>query len=135
MSENLDTIGLPLPQDSVILIVDDLPSNIQLVASILRGAGYQVLPATGGQQALHCARNPPPDLILLDLVMPEIDGFEVCRRLKADPETSAIPVIFLTAAVESQQIVKGLEVGGVDYVTKPFNPPELLARVRTHLEY
>jgi two-component system sensor histidine kinase/response regulator len=135
MIENLDPIDLPSPEDSVILVVDDVPSNIQLVGSILRVAGYQVLPASDGPQALGYARNPPlPDLILLDLVMPDMDGFEVCRRLKSAPETSAIPIIFLTAAVESGQIVKGLELGGVDYVTKPFNPPELLARVRTHLE-
>ncbi|MBI4661735.1 MAG: hybrid sensor histidine kinase/response regulator [Verrucomicrobia bacterium] len=134
MSKNLDTVELPRPEDSVILVVDDVPNNIQVVGSILRGSGYQVVPATSGEQALRFSKNPAPDLVLLDLMMPEMDGFEVCRRLKSDPETSAIPIIFLTAAVETERVVKGLEMGAVDYVTKPFNPPELLARVRTHLE-
>lgn len=129
-----DSNSLPNPSESVILVVDDVPTNIQVVGTILRGAGYQVVPATSPVQALKFAKDPPPDLILLDVMMPEIDGFEVCRRLKADPETSSIPVIFLTASVEAEQVVKGFEFGAVDYVTKPFNSAELLARVRTHLE-
>jgi signal transduction histidine kinase len=92
------------------------------------------MPATSGAKALEGVRLQLPDLILLDLMMPEMDGLEVCRRLKADPLTQPIPVIFLTASNEMQHLVKGFEVGAVDYVTKPFNPPELLARVRTHLE-
>jgi signal transduction histidine kinase len=101
---------------------------------MLRNAGYAVTPATSGAEALKGIRVRVPDLVLLDLMMPEMDGLEVCRRLKADPLTQAIPVIFLTASNEMEHLVKGFEIGAVDYVTKPFNPPELLARVRTHLE-
>ncbi len=134
MINDLDANSLPSPEESVILVVDDVPANIQVVGTILRGAGYQVVPTTSPVQALMFAKDPPPDLILLDVMMPEIDGFEVCRRLKSDPETSFIPLIFLTASVEAEQVVKGFEFGAVDYVTKPFNSAELLARVRTHLE-
>ncbi len=101
---------------------------------MLRNAGYAIMPAISGAKALEGVRVQVPDLILLDLMMPEMDGLEVCRRLKADSSTRNIPVIFLTASNEMEQLVKGFEVGAVDYVTKPFNPPELLARVRTHLE-
>ena len=128
-----DRIPLPSPEDYVILVVDAVPNNIQVVGSILRGAGYQVIPATSGEKALRYSLTPVPDLILLDLMMPDMDGFEVCRRLKSNPETAAIPVIFLTASVETEEVVKGFQLGAVDYVTKPFNPPELLARVRTHV--
>jgi signal transduction histidine kinase len=119
---------------SCVLVVDDVPKNLQVVGTMLRNAGYAIMPATSGAKALEGVRVQLPDLILLDLMMPEMDGLEVCRRLKADPLTQAIPVIFLTASNEMEHLVKGFEVGAVDYVTKPFNPPELLARVRTHLE-
>jgi two-component system, sensor histidine kinase and response regulator len=119
---------------SRVLIVDDITKNLQVVGTILRQAGYSVTPATSGAEALEGLREQLPDLILLDLMMPEMDGLEVCRRLKADPLIQPIPVIFLTASNEMEHLVKGFEVGAVDYVTKPFNPPELLARVRTHLE-
>jgi signal transduction histidine kinase len=117
-----------------VLIVDDITKNLQVVGTILRQAGYSVIPATSGAEALEAAREKLPDLILLDLMMPEMDGLEVCRRLKADPAAREVPVIFLTASNEMEHLVSGFEVGAVDYVTKPFNPPELLARVRTHLE-
>jgi two-component system sensor histidine kinase/response regulator len=117
-----------------ILVVDDITKNLQVVGTMLRNAGYEVMPTTSGAQALERVRVQPPDLILLDLMMPEMDGIEVCRFLKADPLTRQIPVIFLTASNEMEHLVKGFEVGAVDYVTKPFNPPELLARVRTHIE-
>jgi adenylate cyclase len=116
-----------------ILVVDDTPANIQVVAGILKGQGYQLTVATSGQQALDLLARVRPDLILLDVVMPGIDGYEVCRRLKASPDWAAIPVIFLTAKNEVADIVQGFGVGAVDYVAKPFNPPELLARVGTHL--
>jgi len=119
---------------SSILIVDDITKNLQVVGTILRQAGYAVTPATSGLEALEGLREKVPDLILLDLMMPEMDGLEVCRRIKSDPATSQIPVIFLTASNEMEHLVQGFEVGAVDYVTKPFNPPELLARARTHLE-
>jgi two-component system sensor histidine kinase/response regulator len=120
--------------NSLILVVDDITRNIQVVGTVLCNEGYEVMPAASGAEALKCVRAQLPDLILLDLMMPELDGLEVCRRLKADPTTSQVPVVFLTASNEMEHLVKGFEVGAVDYVTKPFNPPELLARVRTHLE-
>ncbi len=123
----------PLPK-SRILVVDDITRNLQVVGTMLRNEGYHVMPATSGAQALERAAAQPPDLILLDLMMPEMDGLEVCRRLKDDPATRQIPVIFLTASNEMEHLVSGFSVGAVDYVTKPFNAPELLARVRTHLE-
>jgi two-component system sensor histidine kinase/response regulator len=117
-----------------ILVVDDITKNLQVVGTMLRNAGYEVMPTTSGAQALERVRVQLPDLILLDLMMPEMDGLAVCERLKADPLTRQIPVIFLTASNEMEHLVKGFEAGAVDYVTKPFNPPELLARVRTHIE-
>jgi two-component system sensor histidine kinase/response regulator len=126
--------SLPPPQDSLILIVDDVLQNIQVVGTMLREAGYSIMPATSGAAALQRVQKKLPDLILLDFMMPDMDGLEVCRRLKDDPATKAIPVIFLTASNEMSHLVQGLQAGAVDYVTKPFNPPELLARVRTHLE-
>jgi two-component system sensor histidine kinase/response regulator len=101
---------------------------------MLRNEGFHVMPATSGVQALERAAAQPPDLILLDLMMPEMDGLEVCSRLKAGPLTRQIPIIFLTASNEMEHLMKGFEAGAVDYITKPFNAPELLARVRTHLE-
>jgi len=132
MSE-LPSTAEPLPKSRV-LVVDDISKNLQVVGTMLRNAGYHVMPATSGPQALERAQAQVPDLILLDLMMPEMDGLEVCRRLKADPPTRAIPVIFLTASNEMEHLVNGFGAGAVDYVTKPFNAPELLARVRTHLE-
>jgi two-component system sensor histidine kinase/response regulator len=117
-----------------VLVVDDVIKNLQVVGTMLRNAGYAVTPATSGAEALKGLRVRVPDLVLLDMMMPEMDGLEVCRRLKADPSTQSVPVIFLTANNEMEHLVKGFEVGAVDYVTKPFNAPELLARVRTHLE-
>jgi two-component system sensor histidine kinase/response regulator len=122
------------PPRSRVLVVDDIPKNLQVVGTMLRNAGYAIMPASSGAEALEGVRVQVPDLILLDLMMPEMDGLEVCRRLKADPLTQAVPVIFLTASNEMEHLVQGFDVGAVDYVTKPFNPPELLARVRTHLE-
>ncbi len=122
------------PTKSRILVVDDVVQNLQVVGTMLRNEGHDVMPAGSGAQALDRVRARLPDLILLDLMMPEMDGLEVCRRLKADPATREIPVVFLTASNEMEHLVKGFEVGAVDYVTKPFNGPELLARVRTHLE-
>ncbi len=117
-----------------ILIVDDMPDNIDVVAGILKEE-YKVRAATRGQRALDIASSDnPPDLILLDIMMPEMDGLEVCRRLKNNPNTQDIPIIFLSAMDKSEDIVTGLELGAVDYVTKPANPSVLRARVRTHLQ-
>jgi phosphoserine phosphatase RsbU/P len=117
----------------VILVVDDAPANIQIALAILKDI-YQVRVATNGAKALElAASDPAPDLILLDVVMPEMDGFEVCTRLKADPATREIPVIFLTGQTEIADETRGFEVGGVDYIHKPFSPAVVKARVNTHL--
>ena len=118
---------------SRILVVDDTPANIQALAAILKEKGYQISVATNGKQALDVLARVQPDLILLDVMMPEMDGFETCRQLKAAEQWRQIPVIFLTAKTDTADIVKGFELGAVDYVAKPFNAHELLARVNTHL--
>jgi len=118
---------------SRILVVDDTPANIQALAAILKERGYQISVATNGQQALDALSRVQPDLILLDVMMPGLDGFETCRRLKAAEQWRQIPVIFLTAKTDTADIVQGFELGAVDYVAKPFNAHELLARVNTHL--
>jgi adenylate cyclase len=116
-----------------ILLIEDVPANIQAVSAILREQSYLVNVATSGPQALELLERVRPDLILLDVMMPGIDGFETCRRIKASTIWREIPIIFLTAKTETADIVRGFEVGAVDYVSKPFNAHELLARVRTHL--
>ena len=118
---------------SRILLIEDTPANIQAISAILKEQGYQISVATNGQQGLDLLARVRPDLILLDIMMPGIDGFETCRRIKASTAWREIPIIFLTAKTETADIVKGFEVGAVDYVAKPFNAHELLARVRTHL--
>jgi class 3 adenylate cyclase len=122
------------PGSSRILVVDDTTENLQVIGAILRKAGYQLSIAKLGQQGLDIAARTPPDLVLLDIMMPEMDGFEVCRRFKADPRLKEIPIIFLTASNEAESVVKGFELGAVDYITKPFNAAELLSRVNTHLQ-
>ena len=121
------------PADSRILIVDDAPVNIQALTAILRDRGYRISVATNGRQALEALAKVRPDLILLDVVMPDMDGFETCTRIKASPDWRDIPIIFLTAKTETDDIVRGFELGAVDYVGKPFHAHELLARVATHL--
>ncbi len=118
---------------SFILIVDDIPENLQVLGSILRTEGYRTTPVLDGKQALKVIEKRLPDLILLDIMMPEMNGFEVCTTLKASQHTRDIPIIFLTAKTETDDVVKGFELGAVDYVTKPFRKEELLARVKTHL--
>jgi len=117
-----------------VLIVDDVTKNIQLVASFLKEAGYDINFALSGKDALRHIKRERFDLILLDIMMPEIDGLEVCEKIKSLPESRDIPVIFITAKTDIDSISKAFNVGGVDYITKPFNRPELLARVKTHLE-
>ncbi|MCF8479163.1 MAG: two-component system response regulator [Rhodospirillum sp.] len=118
---------------ATILVVDDTPENLSLMSDLLRDI-YRVKVATGGEKALRIARAAePPDLILLDVMMPGMDGYEVCRHLKADRTTAAIPVIFLTARTDPEDERKGLDLGAVDYITKPISPPLVLARVRNHL--
>jgi len=121
-------------KNPLVMIVDDMPRNIQLLGNILReNIKCDFSFAQDGRQALDIISRSAPDLILLDIMMPEMDGIELCEKLKKDPATSNIPVIFITARVDSEDVVKGFEAGAIDYITKPFNPPELLARVRTQL--
>ncbi len=115
-----------------ILVVDDTPENLSLMSALLRN-DYAVRVANGGERALRLAGENPPDLILLDVMMPEIDGYEVLRRLKGNPVTSGIPVIFLTARTDADDERQGLELGAVDYIAKPISPAIVMARVRTHL--
>ena len=120
-------------QRKTVLLVDDAPANIQVVTSILKDI-YKIRVATNGAKALALAKDTPlPDLVLLDVMMPQMDGYEVCTRLKADPETQDIPVIFLTGQTEIEDETKGFEVGAVDYIHKPFSPAVVKARVHTHL--
>lgn len=120
-------------KNAEILIVDDNPKNLQVLSNILVQQGYSIEFATDGYQAIDWIENKPFDLILLDVMMPEIDGFEVCQKLKAKKEFNGIPIIFLTAKTDKESIIKGFESGGQDYITKPFDSHELLARVETHL--
>jgi signal transduction histidine kinase len=117
-----------------VLIVDDIPENIQVLGTILDEDGYEISVAMDGAQALESVNEDRPDIILLDVNMPVMDGHETCIRLKQDPETQEIPVIFLTAKTEEDDIVDGFDIGAVDYVTKPFNSKELKRRIKTHLE-
>ncbi len=116
-----------------IVIVDDMPDNLRLLADILKDKGYKVRPAPSGARALATIHKEPPELILLDIMMPEMDGYEVCRQLKTDERTKDIPIIFLSALNEVFEKVKAFKAGGVDFITKPFQVEEVLARVRTHL--
>ena len=119
---------------ALILIVDDTPENIQLLGDILAKEGFRLSVATGGQQALSIAAKKLPDIILLDIMMPDIDGFEVCELLKRNAETAHIPIMFLSAKTATEDKVRGFQLGGSDYITKPFEVAEVLARVRTHLK-
>jgi putative two-component system response regulator len=117
-----------------ILAVDDTPASLKLLSDILMAEGYEVHAAINGELALYSAISNPPELVLLDIRMPKMDGFEVCRQLKAHPITRDVPVIFVSAISDTNEKVQGFELGAVDFVTKPFQREELLARVRTHLE-
>jgi DNA-binding response OmpR family regulator/DNA-binding CsgD family transcriptional regulator len=118
----------------VVLIVDDVPDNLSLLHDALDDAGYTVLVATNGEAALQRALQAVPDVILLDAIMPGMDGFEVARRLKAQQETAHIPVIFMTGLSETEHVVAAFEAGGVDYVVKPIRPREVLARIASHIQ-
>jgi two-component system, NarL family, nitrate/nitrite sensor histidine kinase NarX len=122
------------PLTGLILIVDDQPTNLEVICETLSATGLEVAIATSGERALQQIAREQPDLILLDIMMPGMDGFETCRRLKANPLTSYIPVIFMTALADTENKVKALELGAVDYVTKPFQAQEVVARVKTHLQ-
>src|SRR5688572_6973449 len=118
---------------STILLVDDNPVNLQVLLRTLDGRGYRLLVAKDGRTALEIARQAQPDLVLLDVLMPEVGGFEVCRTLKADPRLRNVPVIFLSALGDVSDKVAGLSLGAVDYITKPIQPEEVIARVDVHL--
>ena len=120
-------------QDARILLVDDQPANLDVLCRLLEANGYKIMLAPSGAVALKSAERAMPDLILLDVMMPEMDGFEVCRRLKADEKTREIPVIFITARDVHEDVVAGFEIGAVDYIAKPFNEREVLVRVQTHV--
>ena len=119
--------------NAVVLIVDDVPENLSLLHDALDEAGYKVLVATNGESALARARQALPDVILLDAVMPGIDGFEVARRLKADFSTQHIPIVFMTGLTETEHVVAAFAAGSSDYVTKPVRPAEVLARIAAHV--
>ena len=118
----------------LILIVDDNPTNLDVISEALSSAGYKVAIATSGERAIQQVERRPPDLILLDVMMPGINGFETCKRLKSNTKTCDIPIIFMTALADPDHIVKGFDLGAVDYITKPFQEQEVLVRVRTHLQ-
>ena len=131
MSTMLDQ--LDRSRTDVVLIVDDVPDNLSLLHDALDDAGFTVLVATHGEAALQRATQAVPDIILLDALMPGMDGFEVARRLKAQPETAHIPIVFMTGLTETEHVVSAFNAGGVDYVTKPIRPREVLARIHTHM--
>ena len=116
-----------------VLVVDDTVENLRVLSDLLGEQGYEVRAVTSGRQALHAVEHDPPDLILLDITMPDMDGFEVCRRLRATEWSKDVPVIFLTALTATADKLRAFDAGGVDYVTKPFQFEEVLARVRTHV--
>jgi len=121
------------PSSPQILIVDDTPANLKVLSTMLRGEGFKVRNALEGQSALEAVFSSPPDLILLDVMMPGLSGYEVCQRLKADPQSARIPVIFISALDDALDKVRAFQVGGVDYIAKPFQLEEVLVRVRSHL--
>jgi CheY-like chemotaxis protein len=121
-------------ESPLILVVDDNPDNLRLLCEILEEHGYQTAMAKNGHDALLFLSKEKTDLILLDIMMPDQDGLQVCQIIKQNITLKDIPIIFVTARAESEDIVQGFSVGGVDYITKPFNPPELLARIKTHIE-
>jgi sigma-B regulation protein RsbU (phosphoserine phosphatase) len=131
---NLAAPNIDAGQSAGILIVDDTAANLQVLAGMLKDRGYKVRPVPSGKLALLAAKRDPPDLIFLDINMPEMNGYEVCEQLKADDDLKGIPVIFISALTEELDKVKAFKTGGVDYITKPFQMEELHARVETHLE-
>ena len=134
MNYKTDIKALNLPEDSLILVVDDTTTNLEIVFNILTNIGFNVTTENNGESAIKQVESRPPDLILLDVMMPGIDGFETCKRLKNNLASCDIPVIFMTADSDTDSKVKGLSIGAVDYITKPFHEEELLARIKTHLQ-
>lgn len=133
MNANYLNTGIPEPEKFTVLIVDDNPVNLRLAVDFLEARDFIVLVAQDGESGLQRAKYATPHMILLDVILPGIDGFETCRLLKSDPQTKNLPIIFMTALADTEDKVKGFEVGAVDYVTKPIQQEELLARITTHL--
>lgn len=125
---------MQIAENNLILIVDDTPTNLEVLSEALADAGFEISVATNGENALKQVEFDPPELILLDIMMPGIDGFETCRRLKANPLTEDIPIIFMTALSDAIDKVKGLSLGAVDYITKPFQQAEVLLRIQNHVK-
>ncbi|AUB38612.1 DNA-binding response regulator, OmpR family, containings REC and winged-helix [Nostoc flagelliforme CCNUN1] len=134
MNYKTDIKTLDLAENSLILVVDDTTTNLEIVFNILTNIGFDVITDNNGESAIKQVESRLPDLILLDVMMPGIDGFETCKRLKQNSATCDIPVIFMTADSDTDSKVKGLNIGAVDYITKPFHEEELLARIKTHLQ-
>jgi signal transduction histidine kinase len=141
MDRNLPPAGLEASEESptatvdpVVLVVDDQQANVRMVGALLTRSGYRVLPALSGVEGLELARGSKPDVVLLDMKMPGMDGFEVLRQLREDPETKDLPIIFLTADNDRENLVRAFAAGAIDYITKPFVSEELLARVQTHVD-
>ena len=126
-------MGSEITNAGDVLIVDDVPENLTVLKQMLEEQNYRVRPAINGEIALRAVSSSPPEIILLDIRMPEMDGYEFCRRLKSVEKTRSIPVIFISALDELNDKVKAFSLGGVDYITKPFQGEEVIARVRTHL--
>ena len=121
-------------KSSILHVIDDDPSSLHLLEFILKQKGYNVTSSTSGEKALNHFEKEKPDLILLDILMPKMDGYEVCRKIKQKPEIKDVPVIFITASNDTEELIRGFDAGAVDFISKPINKPELLARVNTHLE-
>lgn len=131
---SIKTLSSPHGAPPLVLVVDDQERNLQMVKKMLTNDGYRVITTSSGDKAIEAIGSHWPDLILLDVVMPEMDGFEVCEQIKNNPATQNIPIIFLSGDTGHQSVMKGFAKGGIDYISKPFNKSELLARVRTHVE-
>jgi len=132
---NMDVTGqIPAEAQPTVLVIDDQPASVRIVGAVLAQAGFRVLPAHGGSEGLELARTDTPDIVLLDMRMPGMDGFEVLKRLLEDPSVKDVPVIFLTADNDREHLVRAFAAGAIDYVTKPFVAEELLARVQTHYD-
>ena len=132
LPESLNPLNRSLAD--VVLIVDDVPDNLSVLHDALDESGYTVLVATNGEAAIQRAAQALPDIVLLDAVMPGMDGFEVARRLKARPDTAHIPIVFMTGLTDTEHVVRAFQAGGVDYVTKPIRAKEVLARMAVHVQ-
>lgn len=123
-----------VPNRALILVIDDIESNVRLLTHMVKKEGYELMAAFSGEGALSAVKKKKPDLVLLDIMMPGMDGFEVCKRLKTDPEYSDIPILFLSALSDTESKTKAMKIGGADYLTKPFKRQDVLDKIRFHIE-